>query len=159
MREILLIILICLTGCSSQSDYTINQRTLKEYALCECISEGLRREGIKNFDYSAGHLIFNWQIGGLAFSRIDSAINNLYDNSNIDIKHEEGTSKAYFYRCLKFYESNYLDSLVKTMNESIVMNSEDEKYWRESFLSDSIYFEDMIRNSQFGKVEEEGDME
>lgn len=42
------------------------------------------------------------------------------------------------------------------MNESIVMNSEDEKHWRESFLSDSIYFEDMIRNSQLGKVEEEG---
>lgn len=153
MKKILLIVLIGLTGCSTQSDYTINQRTLKEYALCICISEGLRREGIKSFDYSAGHLIFNWQIGGLAFSRIDSAINNLYDNSNIEIEHEEGSSKAYFYRCLKFYESNYLDSLVKSMNGIIEMNGEDEEKWRSNFISDSIYFEDMIRNSQLRKVE------
>ena len=92
--------------------------------------------------------MFNWQIGGSAFFRIDSAIENLYDNSNIDLENENGTSRGYFIRCLKFYKSNYLDSLVNSMNDSISMNEEDEETWRQNYISDSIYFENMIIDSQ-----------
>ena len=134
MKVILLLLfiisLLTLNSSEKNGSKTINQITVKEYALCSCISEGLAREGIKTFDGSAGHILFNWQIGGSAFFRIDSAIENLYDNSNIDLENEKGTSRGYFIRCLKFYKSNYLDSLVNSMNESISMNEEDEEIWR-----------------------------
>ncbi|MER3329215.1 MAG: hypothetical protein RIF34_06510, partial [Candidatus Kapaibacterium sp.] len=117
MVRILLIVLIGLTGCTVQSDYTINQRNAKEYALCECISEGLRREGIKNFDYSAGHIMNTSMIDYDVYRKIDSVIEKLYNNSNVDIRTEMGPAKGYNYRCLKLYESYYLDSLVKSKYE------------------------------------------
>ena len=34
------------------------------------------------------------------------------------------------------------------MNDSISMNEEDEENWRQNYISDSIYFENMIIDSQ-----------
>jgi hypothetical protein len=131
-------------GCDEISEIKYIRKMLKEYALCQCISEGIINVGIKNFDGSAGKIRFSLDVEPYTFWKIDSVIDDLYLKSNVDTYIDGRTIRNYNFRCLKFYESNYLDSLIKTFDLEIDVDSKYDLRYK----NDSAYFEKMIIDSQ-----------
>jgi hypothetical protein len=135
-------------GCDENSELKYIRKMLKEYALCQCISKGHRIEEKSIYDGSGGRLMQHLSVDYFVFRKMDSVINNIYSNSILRDTVEGTELKYYYYRCLRFYEGTYLDSLVNTFDDFIKLDDYEPNRWKSQYLNDSIYIEELLIDSQ-----------
>lgn len=135
-------------GCDENSELKHIRKMLKEYALCQCISKGHRIEEKFIYDGSGGRLMQHLAADYFVYRKMDSVIDNIYSNSILRDTVEGTELKYYYYRCLKFYEGTYLDSLINTFDKYISLEGYEPNRWKSQYLNDSTYIEELIIDSQ-----------
>lgn len=137
---IVIFISVGLTTSFSEENVESNRNLLKEFALCECLSKSWENIGFDTLDFSRALIFENISYPKSVFDSLDLIISNALKNS-IGLYRIEGELYSINnYRCIRFYKSYYLDSIVRSFDHLI--NSESN-----FFNSDSIEYEINFNNS------------
>jgi|SRR6056300_1718175 hypothetical protein len=137
---ILLFISIGLTTSFSEESSENNRNLLKEFALCECLAKSWDNIGFDTLDFSRALLFENLPYPKSVFDSLDLIVNNALKNSIGLYRIEDELYNINNYRCIRFYKSFFLDSILRSFDHLI--NSESH-----FFYSDSIEYENNFNNS------------
>lgn len=141
-------------GCDENNKLKYIRKMLKEYALCQCISYGNKVEDDQIYDGSTGRLMRLLHLDYYVYRKLDSVIENIYKNSSLEGTVEDFKVKYYYYRCIKFYEGAFLDSLVNFFDDNITIDVYELKKLKSQYQYDSIYIKELIIDSQQEKKDE-----
>jgi hypothetical protein len=127
-RELIyiLILFFLIGGCVSfkTNSASINikdQRlALKGYAFCNCVAFALPKDSAIQNDISrtAYHDISNYTQESYVFVR--NVTKNFSDSIKPSVIGDHENKRGVLIDCMRFYQSNYLDSLVRTLDSKIV---------------------------------------
>jgi hypothetical protein len=137
----------------TEEDIEVNRKILKELALCQCLAQTEKIIDPDSMDVSRAYYNENFSFSLNTIDSIIKIVENAIDNSISLYKTEDQFHRISNYQCIKFYESNYLDSIVKTFDNEVRLG--DYKSDTNLYKSDSIRYERDFRKPQ--KVKEEGD--
>lgn len=154
-RIIIFVILVfLLNGISfsqSEEDIEVNRKILKELALCQCLAQTEKIKDPDSMDASRAYYNENFSYSLNTLDSIIKVVENAIVNSNGLYKTEDQFHRISNYQCIKFYESNYLDSLVKTFDNEVRLGDYESDI--NLYKSDSTRYERDFRKSQ--KVKED----
>ena len=135
----------------SKEDIEVNRKILKELALCQCLALSEKIKDPDSMDASRAYYNENFSYSLNTLDSIVKVVENAIDNS-IGLYRVEGQlHRISDYQCIKFYESNYLDSIVKTFDNEVRLGDYESDI--NLYKSDSIRYERDFRKPQ--KVKED----
>lgn len=154
-RIILFLILVFLLNSisfsQSMEDIEVNRKVLKELALCQCLALSEKIIDPDSMDVSRAYYNENFSFSLNTIDSIIKIVENAIDKSISLYRTEDQFHRISSYQCIKFYESNYLDSIVKTFDNEVRLG--DYESDTNLYKSDSISYELDFRKPQ--KVKED----
>jgi hypothetical protein len=130
----------------TEEDIEVNRKILKELALCQCLAQSEKIIDPDSMDASRAYYNENFSYSLKTLDSIVKVVENAIDNSIGLYKTEDQFHRISNYQCIRFYESNYLDSIVKLFDYEVRLG--DYESDTNFYKSDSIRYERDFRKSR-----------
>lgn len=127
----------------TEEDIEIKRKILKELALCQCLSLTENSTNPDSIDVSRAYYNENFSYSLNTLDSIRKIVKQAIDNSIGLYRVENQIYSISNYQCIKFYESNYLDSILMLFDNEVRLV--DYESSTKLYKADSIRYENDFR--------------